>query len=160
MRWLETTILAAAAAAWASPAGAQPQVFDACQVFTQADAEAALGAPAQPPVENPKARKPKVVPVCTYTGTRDGKPVAATAQFRFGHNDDEAMRAFEDNRLKFQTKPLLIRGVDGAFWSARTGEMNIRKGRTWVSLAVGPRPPAERDMDAARKAAEALAKKL
>ena len=159
MRWLKSTIAAAMAAALAAPAWAQPQAFDACQVFTQADAEAALGASAQPPVENPKARKPKVIPVCTYTGTRDGKPVSATAHFRFGRNDDETARAFEDDRLKFQTKPLLIRGIDAAFWS-RSGEMNIRKGRTWVSLAIGPQKPAERDMEAARKAAESLAKKL
>lgn len=160
MRSLKMTWVAAAAALVMAPAWAQPQAFDACQVFTQADAEAALGGPAQPPVENPKVRKPKVVPACTYTGTRDGKPVVATAHFRFGHNDDETARAFEDDRLKFQTKPLLIRGIDGAFWSGRTGEMNIRKGRTWVALAIGPQKPAERDMEVARKAAESLAKKL
>ena len=160
MRSLKTTILAAAAAAMVAPAWAQPQTFDACQVFTQADAEAALGGPAQPPVENPKARKPKVVPACAYTGTRDGKPVSATAHFRFGRNDEDTARAFEDDRLKFQTKPLLIRGVDGAFWAGRSGEMNIRKGRTWVTLAIGPQKPAERDMEVARKAAESLAKKL
>jgi hypothetical protein len=111
-------------------------------------------------VDNPKVRKPKVIPACTYTGTRDGKPVSATAHFRFARNDDEASREFEDSRLRFQTKPLLIRGVDGAYWSGRTGEMNIRKGRTWVALAIGPQQPAERDMEAARKAAESLAKKL
>ena len=160
MRTIRTTILAAAVALVAASAWAQPQAFDACQVFTQADAEAALGGPAQPPVENPKARKPKVVPACTYTGTHDGKPVSATAHFRFGHNDDETARAFEDARLKFQTKPLLIRGIDGAFWSGKTGEMNLRKGRTWVTLAIGAQKPAERDIEVARKAAESLAKKL
>lgn len=160
MRSLKITMVAAAAALATGAAWAQtPQVFDACEVFTQADAEAALGGPAQPPVENPKVRKPKVIPACTYTGTHDGKPVSATAHFRFGHNDDDTSRAFEEDRLKFQTKPLLIRGVDGAFWS-RAGEMNIRKGRTWVALAIGPKQPAERDMEVARKAAESLAKKL
>ena len=159
MRSLKITIMAAMAAMALAPAGAQPQAFDACQVFTQADAEAALGGPAQPPVENPKARKPKVIPSCTYTGTRDGKPVSATAHFRFGRTDEDTSRAFEDDRLKFQTKPLLIRGIDAAFWS-RSGEMNIRKGRTWVALAIGPQAPAERDIEAARKAAESLAKKL
>jgi hypothetical protein len=143
------------------PAAAQQvQPFDACQVFTQADAEAALGGPAQPPVDNPKVKRPKVVPACTYSGTREGKPVAASAHFRIGKSDAETERAFEDNRLQFQTKPLIIRGADAAFWSARTGEMNVRKGRTWVAVAVGPQKPAERDMEAARKAAEALVKKL
>ena len=157
---LKATMFAAAAAALVAPAWAQPQAFDACEIFTQADAEAALGAAAQPPVENPKVRKPKVIPACTYTGNHDGKPVTASAHFRFGHNDEETARAFEDNRLKFQTKPLLIRGVDGAFWAGRTGEMNVRKGRTWVTLAIGPQQPAERDVEVARKAAESLAKKL
>jgi len=143
------------------PAAAeQVQPFDACQVFTQADAEAALGGPAQPPVENPKVKRPKVVPACTYSGTREGKAVAASAHFRIGKSDAETERAFEENRLQFQTKPLIIRGADAAFWSARTGEMNVRKGRTWVAVAVGPQKPAERDMEAARKAAEALVKKL
>ena len=138
----------------------QVQPFDACQVFTQADAEAALGGPAQPPVDNPKVKRPKVVPACTYSGTREGKPVAASAHFRIGRNDAETERAFEENRLQFQTKPLIIRGADAAFWSGRTGEMNVRKGRTWVAVAVGPQKPAEREMEAARKAAEALVKKL
>jgi hypothetical protein len=153
-------MLWAAAAAALVPATAAEPPFDACQVFTQADAEAALGTTAQPPAENPKARRPKVIPACTYTATRDGKPVAATASFHFGKSDGDIDRAFEDSRLKLQTKPLIIRGIDAAFWSGRTGEMNIRKGRTWVSLAIGPQQPTERDMDVARKAAEALAKKL
>jgi hypothetical protein len=138
----------------------QTPAFDACQVFTQADAEAALGTPAQPPVDNPKVKKPKVIPVCTYSATREGKAVLAAAHFRFGKTDAEADRAFEESRLQLQTKPFLIRGADAAFWSGRTGEMNIRKGRTWVALAVGPEKPADRDMDVARKAAEALVKKL
>ena len=157
MRHLALVIAASAALA---AAAAEPQGFDACQVFTQADAESALGGPAQPPPENPKAKRPKVVPACAYSGTRDGKPVAASAHFRIGKSDEETQKAFEDNRLQFQTKPLIIRGADAAFWSARTGEMNVRKGRTWVALAVGPQKPAERDMEAARKTAEALVKKL
>jgi hypothetical protein len=156
-------LAAVALGAAAIPAGAVEQVpaFDACQVFTQADAEAALGGPAQPPPENPKVKqRPKVIPACTYTASREGKVLVAGAHFRFGKTDAEADRAFEESRLQLQTKPFLIRGADAAFWSARTGEMNVRKGRTWVSLAVGPEKPADRDMDVARKAAEALVKKL
>src|SRR4051812_42350160 len=88
--------------AFVTPASAQ-QAFDACQVFTQADAEAALGAPAQGPVENPKVKRPKIVPACRYTATRDGRSIAATAQFRTGKSDAEVERAFEENRLQFQT---------------------------------------------------------
>jgi hypothetical protein len=159
MRHLAVVATAVALSASAAPAQ-QVQVFDACQVFTQADAEAALGAPAQPPAENPKVKRPKVVPACTYSGTRDGKAIAASAHFRIGKTDAETERAFEENRLQFQTKPLIIRGADAAFWSGRTGEMNVRKGRTWVAVAIGAQKPAERDMEAARKAAEALVKKL
>jgi hypothetical protein len=154
-------IAVAAASLSAAPVMAeQAQPFDACQVFTQADAQATLGAPAQPPAENPKAKKPKVVPACTYSAVHDGKPLAASAHFRIGKSDADTERAFEENRLQFQTKPLIIRGADAAFWSARTGEMNVRKGRMWVALAIGPQKPAERDMETARKAAEALVKKL
>src|SRR3954469_22864362 len=111
-------VAAAVAALSAVPVRAdQVQAFDACQVFTQADAESALGGPAQPPPENPKVKRPKVVPACAYSGTRDGKPVAASAHFRIGRSDEETQKAFEDNRLQFQTKPLIIRGADAAFWS-------------------------------------------
>jgi hypothetical protein len=59
-----------------------------------------------------------------------------------------------------QTKPLLIRGADASFWSAKTGQMNLRKGRTWLTLSVGSAKPSERDMDQARKLAEILVRKL
>ena len=160
MRRLAIAAAATALLSSAAVAAEQVQPFDACQVFTQADAEAALGAAAQAPVDNPKVKRPKVIPACTYSGSRDGKAIAASAHFRFGRSDAETERAFEENRLQFQTKPLIIRGADAAFWSGRTGEMNVRKGRTWVAVAVGPQKPAERDMEAARKAAEALVKKL
>ena len=154
-------IAAAALTLCAAPAMAdQVQPFDACQLFTQEDAQAALGAPAQPPAENPRAKKPKVIPACTYSAVRDGKPLAASAHFRIGRSDADTERAFEENRLQVQTKPLISRGADAAFWSGRTGEMNVRKGRTWVALAIGSQKPAERDMEAARKAADALVKKL
>jgi hypothetical protein len=150
--------LLGAAALIAAPAAAQ-EAFDACDVFTQADAERALGTATQGEPVNPKVKRPKVVSTCTYNGFKDGKPVAATVQFRFGKTPEEAQRAFEEARLQFQTKPMLISGTN-AFWSAKTGQMNVRKGRTWVTLSVGPAPLAERDMDQARKLAEIIAKKI
>ena len=133
--------------------------FDACDVFTQVDAEKALGTTAATDPVNPKVKRPKVVPNCTYKGFKDGKAVAATAQFRFGRTDNDARAAFEEARMQFQTKPMLISGAE-AFWSAKTGQLNIRKGRTWVTMAVGPERPSERDPGDARKLAEVLAKKL
>ena len=150
-----------AAGALALPVRAQ-EVFDACEVFTQPDAEKALGTTAAPEAVNPKlakAKRPKVVTTCTYEGFRDGKPVAATVQFRFGRTDAEAQQSFDEARLQFQTKPLLISGSD-AFWSGKTGQMNLRKGRTWVTLSVGPDKVSERDIDAAKKLAEILVQKL
>jgi hypothetical protein len=155
--------MAAAALLAASPAArsAAPaaQEFDACDVFTQADAEQALATAATSEPVNPKAKRPKVVAACTYNGFKDGKPVAASVQFRFARTEEEADRAFEDARLQFQTKPLLIPG-GAAFWSSKTGQMNLRKGRTWITLSVGAAKPAERDMDHAKKLAEILAKKI
>jgi hypothetical protein len=133
--------------------------FDACDVFTQADAEAALGTTAQPEPVNPKVKRPKVVTKCTYNGFKEGKPVAATAEFRFGRTEGDVRGAFGEHRLQVQTKPILISGVD-AFWSSKTGQMNFRKDRTWVTLSVGPPKPADRDADQAKKAAELLVKKL
>jgi len=140
------------------PAMAQ-DAFDACTVFTQEDAEKALGTPAAAEPVNPKVRRPKVVTTCTYNGFKENKPVAASAQFRFTKTEAEAARAFDDARLQFQTKPMLISGAE-LFWSAKTGQMNLRKGRTWVTLSVGPAKLSEREVDSAKKLAEILVKKL
>lgn len=133
--------------------------FDACDIFTMQDAQQALATAASAEPVNPKVRRPKVVTTCTYDGFKDGKSVAATVQFRFGRTEEEAQRAFEDARLQFQTRPLLILGYE-AFWAGKTGQMNLRKGRTWITLSVGTARPDERDMDQARKLAEILAKKI
>jgi hypothetical protein len=152
-------LIAALASALAAPA-AIAQDFDACAVFTQADAEAALGTPAAPEPVNPKVKRPKVVLTCTYTGNKDGKAVAATVQFRSARTEAEISRAFDDHRMQVQTKPMLLGGGAEAFWSAKTGQMNVRKGRTWIQLAVGPERLNERDTEQAKKLAEILVKKL
>lgn len=145
------------AAAIALPARAQD--FDACEVLTQQDVEAALGTTAAPEPVNPKVKRPKVVPTCTYTASKEGKPVSASANFRFGKTDGDVQKAFDDHRLEVQTKPMLFRGAEG-FWSAKTGQMNVRKGRTWVQVTVGGATPKERDAEASRKLAEKLLAKI
>ena len=161
MRQLQAmgALAAIIAATSAPPAWAAEDAFDACTVFTQPDAESAMGTAAAPEPVNPKVKRPKVVPNCTYTGFKEGKAIAATVQFKFGRSDGEAQKAFDDARLQFQTKPMYISGAD-AFWSAKTGQMNLRKGRTWVQLWVGGPKPGERDYDQSRKLAEIMVKKL
>ena len=160
MRLLTATgaAVATAAALAAGPVAAQ-DAFDACTVFTADDAQKALGTQAAAEPVNPKVRRPKFVPACTYNGFKDGKPVGATVSFKVGRNNDDAQRAFEDARMQFQTKPMLLSGAE-AFWSAKTGQMHVRKGRTWVTLSVGGAKPNERDIDSAKKLAEILVKKL
>ena len=155
---LPQAALAAFLAVAATPVLAQ-DAFDACLVFTQADAEAALGVAAAGEPVNPKVRRPKVVTSCAYQGFKDNKPVAARAEFKFARNEADAQRAFDAARLQYQTKPMFISGAE-AFWSAKTGQMNVRKGRTWVLISVGGAKPAEREMDPAKKIAELLVKKL
>ncbi|HXZ47920.1 MAG TPA: hypothetical protein VEG27_02815 [Usitatibacter sp.] len=140
-------------------ARAAEESFDACDIFTQQDAEQALGTTAAPEPVNPKVRRPKVITECTYTGFKDSKPVAASVQFRFGRTDAEAQQAFEDARLQFQTKPLLIAGLP-AFWSAKTGQMNLLKGRTWIAVTVGAPKADLRFVDDARKLTEILIPKI
>jgi hypothetical protein len=108
---------------------------------------------------NPKAKRPKVIPTCTWWSSKDGKPISAAATFRFAKTEADAQRAFDDEKLKFQTKPMLI-GGSSAFWSAKQGALQLLKGRTWLVVSVGGAKPAERDMEASRKVAELLAKKL
>jgi hypothetical protein len=152
-------MLAALAAAAAMVPAFAEESFDACAVFTQEDASRALGMAADPEPVNPKAKRPKMVPVCTYRAVKDGNKVAATVTFHFGKTNEEVQRAFEDARMRLQTKPLLISGAD-AFWSAKTGEMTLRKGRTWMTVAVGPAQITQRELNDAKRLAEALAKKL
>jgi hypothetical protein len=151
--------VAAFLAATGLAAHAAEETFDACDVFTQAEAEKALGTTAATDPVNPKVKRPKVIPNCTYHGFKDGKAVSATVQFRFGKTEGDAERAFEDARMQFQTKPMLISGTQ-AFWSGKTGQMNLRKGRTWIIVMVGGDKPGERDPGESRKLAEVLAKKL
>ena len=160
MRMLNAMGMAAVLVAAAGiPAAWAEDAFDACDIFTQADAEKALGVPAAGEPVNPKVKRPKVVPVCTYNGSKDSTPVVASAQFRFGKTEADAQKAFEEARMQFQTKPMLIAGVE-AFWSGKTGQMHMRKGRTWITVSLGPARLHERDPNEARKLAEILARKM
>lgn len=152
-------VLAALGTAVMIPAANAQDAFDACTVFTQDDAQKALGTSAAGEPVNPKVRRPKVVLGCAYHASKDGKPIAATAQFKFLRTLEEAAREFAEARLQLQTKPMLFSGAE-AFWSGKTGQMHVRKGRTWITLSVGPPTPREREVDPARKLAELLVKKL
>lgn len=154
---VESALAAVITAAFLSPAGAQ-EAFDACAVFTQEDAEKALGAAAVGETANPKKR-PRVVTQCSYSGVKEGKPVTATAQFKILRNNEEAQRAFDEARLQHQTKPMLLSGAE-AFWAGKAGVMHVRKGKAWITLSVGPTKLAERDVNEARTLAEILVKKL
>jgi hypothetical protein len=155
----KTHLMLAAGLAAGGMTAAAAQDFDACEVFTQADAQKALGVTVEPEPVNPKARRPKVIPTCTWWASRDGKPWSASATFRFARTEDDARRAFDAEKLAFQTKPMLVNG-SSAFWSAKQGTVQFLKGRTWVVIAVGGAKPAERDADAAWKVAGVLEKKL
>jgi hypothetical protein len=152
-------MLAAALAALCATGAVAQDAFDACELLTQAEAQKALGMAVEPEPVNPKAKRPKVIPTCTWHASKDGKVISASATFRFARSEADARRAFDDERLAFQTKPMLMGGAS-AFWSAKQGVVQFLKGRTWVVVAVGGAKPAERDADATRKLAEVLAKKL
>ena len=152
------TALALSFALAATPAAAQ-EAFDACTVLTQKDAEQALGTKADPEPVNPKAKRPKVVLGCAYHGNKEGKPVSATAQFKFARTPDEQARAFDEARLQLMTKPLILSGAE-AFWAGKAGQMHVRKGKAWVTLTVGGATVRERELESAKRLAEALVKKL
>jgi hypothetical protein len=152
------TALALVFACAGMPVAAQ-DAFDACTVFTQGDAEKALGTKADPEPVNPKVKRPKVVLGCAYHGNKEGKPVSATAQFKLARTADEQARAFDEARLQLQTKPMILSGAE-AFWAGKVGQMHVRKGRTWVTLTVGPAAVRDRDLDSAKRLAESLVKKL
>jgi hypothetical protein len=157
MRMIRSMVLAALAAG--GMAGAAAQEFDACDVFTQEVATHALGQNVEAEPVNPKVKRPKVIPTCTWWSSKDGKPVSASVTFRFGKTEADVQRAFDDEKLKFQTKPMLI-GDATAFWSAKQGALQLLKGRTWIVVSVGGAKPSERDADGSKKIAEMLEKKL
>src|SRR5688572_28163061 len=150
---------AAVAAATAVFPSAAQEAFDACNVFTAEDAKKVLGDSASPEPSNPKVRRPKVVLGCAYHGSKEGKPISATAQFKFARTPDEQARAFDEARLQLQTKPMLFPGAE-AFWAGKAGQMHVRKGKAWLTLQVGPANVRERDVESAKKLAELLVKKL
>jgi hypothetical protein len=152
-------ILAVLAAGMAAGPVLAQESFDACEVFTVEDAQKFLGKDAAAEPVNPKVKHPKVIPSCTYHATREGVKVSATANFRWGKTNDDTQRAFEDARMQFQTKPMLISGVE-AFWAGKQGEMMLRKGRTWLTLTIGPALPTQRDINEAKRLAELLVKKM
>lgn len=154
-RWMK----AAMAAALFTAISAHAQDFDACTVFTQEDAQAVIGAPVTPEAVNPKVKRPKVVTTCTYFGSKEGKVMTASVQFRVGKTDAEAKSAFDAARLQFQTKPLLM-GEVPAFWSAKQGQLYLLKGHTWLVIGVGSEKLTERNPEGARKLAELLIKKI
>ncbi len=155
---VSTLVAAFLAATCFTPVLAQ-EAFDACTVFTQEDAEKALGAAAVGETQNPKVKRPKTVMACTYSGFKEGKPVVATATFKLGKTNADAQHAFDQARLQHQTKPMLLSGAD-AFWAGKTGQMHLRKGRAWVTLDVGSKKVSEREVEDAKKLAEILSKKL
>lgn len=146
------TTLLNPAAAWAA--------FDACEIFTLAEAQRVMETRLDGDEPRAKARRARTASACSYRGVKEGVPVEAHAHFRFASTDDDAQRAFEEARMNLQTKPFLMPGGGEAFWSARTGEMNVRKGRAWVTLSAGPDAIEQRDLEAARRLAEMIARKL
>src|SRR5690349_9580243 len=107
MRPSLTSIAAALCGALiAIPASAE-ESFDACAVFTPEDAQKVLGPEAAGEPANPKVKRAKVVPACTYNATKEGQRLAATATFHITRSNEEAQRVFEDSRMKLQTKPML-----------------------------------------------------
>lgn len=106
-----------------------------------------------------RGKRPRLVTACTYRGFKEGAPVEASAHFRFSRTDAEAQRVFDEARMDHQTKPLIIDGSD-AFWAGRSGQMNILKGRAWITLSVGPDAPRQREIEPARRLAEMLVKKM
>jgi hypothetical protein len=130
------------------------EAFDACAVLTQTDAESVLGKPVVAP-EPPKGKKPAPSATCTYLAGDD----TVSAQFAAGKTDAEAKKAFDEMRLQFQTKPVMMTGMEG-FWSGKTGKFYALKGRNSVIVALGSSRLNERDADRSRKLAELLLGKL
>jgi hypothetical protein len=124
--------------------------FDACQVLTQADAEKALGKAVAVP-ELPKGKKPVASATCTWMAGED----SVSAQFIGGKTDADVKKAFDEMRLQYQTKPVMMTGMEG-FWSAKTGKFYALKGRTAVIVGLGSPKLNERDADKSRKLAESL----
>jgi hypothetical protein len=153
-------VLACLSCALLLPLSAAAQdAFDACTVFTVADAKLALGVDAEGEPDNPKVKRPKVVMTCVYRGMKEGKPVEARVQFRTNRVEAESQRAFDEQRLQLQTKPLIINGAE-AFWSGKVGQLYVRKGKVWFSIQAGTAVLKDREMEAARRLAQELVKKL
>ena len=134
--------------------GQSKDAFDACLVLTQADAENALAKPVAVP-ELPKGKKYVPSATCTWMAGED----SVSAQFMGGKTDAEVKKSFDEMRLQYQTKPVMMSGMEG-FWSAKTGKFYALKGRIGVIVGIGSPRLNERDADKSRKLAEALLAKV
>jgi hypothetical protein len=134
--------------------GQGKDAFDACQVLTQADAEKALGKAVAVP-EIPKGKKPVASATCTWMAGED----SVSAQFIGGKTDADVKKAFDEMRLQYQTKPMMLSGMEG-FWSARTGKFYALKGRTAVIVGLGSPRLNERDVEKSRNLAVSLLNKM
>jgi len=134
--------------------GQGKEAFDACQVLTQADAEKALGKAVAAP-ELPKGKKPTASATCTWMAGED----SVSAQFLGGKTDADLKKTFDEMRLEYQTKPILLPGMEG-FWSAKTGKFYALKGHVAVIVALGSPRLNERDAEKTRKLAQALLAKM
>jgi hypothetical protein len=152
---MKTTLFALFLAIPLAVFGQGKDAFDACQVLTQADAEKALGKAVAVP-ELPKGKKPVVSATCTWMAGDD----SVSAQFMGGKTDAEVKKAFDEMRLQYQTKPVMLASGMEGFWSAKTGKFYALKGRTAVIVGLGSPRLNERDADKSRNLAIALLEKM
>ena len=134
-----------------------PKDFDACRIFTAADAESTLGSPVVQEPVNSKV-KPKVILTCKYTAT-SGDARFAMVTFRFARNAEEAKSAYSESRLELRGKPTIISGRD-ANWNEKQGQLNLLSGNAWLVIDAGPSEAKARDSAVAKKLAETLIPKL
>lgn len=133
---------------------------DACDYFTQATADALLGAGSQKGSMNADASSGDVsVTTCTYTSKADTleevrNMKAASVLLRVPLTETGA----QSNETPFESRPEGAQDVSGygdkAYWDPSMGQLNVLKDNTWLVITNGKSRVGDRTLGEAKKLAD------
>jgi hypothetical protein len=141
-----------------TPSNEKFKIVEACTAFTQADAEAVLGAGSKAGTNTGDTNTDDIsVSTCSYTGPNS---TVASLLARSAKTVDGA----SSNMTQFASLPSTAVSVSGygdkAYWDSTYGQLNILRNNNWYILSAGAVKPADKSIDVAKKMADQIISKL
>ena len=133
---------------------------DACDLLSQANADALIGAGSQKGGLNADASSDDVhVSTCTYTSKADTlEEVRAMKTVSVLLRAPLTETGAESNETPFASRPDGAQDVSGygeqAYWDPGMGQLNVLKDGAWMIISNGKARPSDRTLDEAKKLAD------